>query len=190
MFVTAENFVTPPFDLPNLDQGDLFENFIEEQEEKVLKEILGRYFTSKIIDGLTVVSPAVPAERWTKLKNGEDYVINGITYHWDGFEKLFTPYIYAMWLKQTVNSTSANGVLETESENSIKVSPAVKFSEAFNTFSELVGDYDCLEDTLYGYLYSKNETFAADVTDAGYGDLFDYLNNQFEAPGFVNSVGI
>lgn len=71
MFVTAEDFDVPPFDLPNLGQvNNSFTEYIDEQEEAELSKLLGVTLWEAFKDGLA----ALPAS-WVV---GTAYVVDAL----------------------------------------------------------------------------------------------------------------
>lgn len=59
MFVTSSNFITPPYNIPNLDKVvNTFSNYVNALEEEALVKLLGRQLYKSFIDGLA----ALPGE--------------------------------------------------------------------------------------------------------------------------------
>jgi hypothetical protein len=53
MFVTASDFNIPPTDIPSLDKvPTLFQSFVDQEEDKYLREVLGDSLYEAFIDGL------------------------------------------------------------------------------------------------------------------------------------------
>lgn len=203
MFVTQENFEIPPYQIPNLsDVSATFDAYIAEQEEDVLRSIVGDYFYEAFVAGLT--TDPVP-DRWQKLRDGESFQAeDGLTYKWVGMKKMLTPYIYSQWLRDNYDTLTSTGVVIPKNENSEVINPSTRIVRAFNRFSGYVGgDYYyqwlCLPcvgrrysesyNTLFEYLYAKHEDFDADVTGAGYADFRQYLG-EFTPPGTMNIFNI
>jgi hypothetical protein len=195
--VTAADFDVPPYSIPNLTSyGATFEEFVKEQQEDMLRYILGNVFFDAFSAGLDTL-PVPP--RWQKLLDGEDFVgRNGKTYKWFGFKKGFRPFIYQAWLAATYSTHTENGVIISKNENSDVMSPGQRISQAYNKLSKyIVGN--CLElgawspldaDNLYSYLFCKREDFDADVQSKGWQNFMAYLFDNFQDPGTKNQHGI
>ncbi len=54
MFVTASNFNIPPYDIPSLTPGEgtTFAAFVNQEEERYLREVMGDQLYEAFIDGL------------------------------------------------------------------------------------------------------------------------------------------
>jgi hypothetical protein len=198
MFVSASNFNVVPYKLPGLDIGDALTEFpayiIQEVEDRLVK-IIGRTLYDAFIegcfqaDGVTAKDDADIEQRWKDLRDGVAYRYNDKPYYWEGMEKLFTPYIYSMWTRDTADSHTKNGITVPVNENSTTISPAMRISRAFNAFSVLVGS-ECLhEDTLYGFLYNSGDTYL-DVVADDYSSIQSYMTEVFKNPGNMNAFGI
>lgn len=72
MFVTAEDFTVPPYNLPNLsEQSDSFPDYVTRKEREVLSKIFGRTLYKEFIDAIGVL-PAV----WEQPEIGNGYSVN------------------------------------------------------------------------------------------------------------------
>lgn len=192
MFVTADSFNLAPYNLPNLNEvGDTFLDFVDEQEKEALIKIIGRLLYTKLEEGLFVDGVEIPdpAQRWKDLRDGVDYTHGGRTYHWDGLTKIFKPYIYCVWTRETADSHSGLGIVAADHENSKAVSPAPRMSRAYNDFARRVGVKYSFEDTLYGYLYNSGETYAADISPQ-YDSIQTYLIERFHCPKLTTPYGL
>lgn len=180
--VTSDDFDILPYALPNLEEvQDTFDEFVVEQQELILRKILGDSLFEAYEGGVD------DEARYTNLRDGEDYTYNGHTYKWKGLAALLKPYIFSQWLKYNADSVSEVGVVVAEVENSNGVSPAARIARAYNAFADLCGNYCDKEDTLYGYLSVSVNTFI-DVID-GY-TITEYLDRKFPDLGSMNQFGI
>ena len=171
MFVISSDFDVPPFSLPNLGSNSSFADFVEEQEEEVLKKLLGIAFYDLLIAGITANTT-----KWLLIKNGSGYVYNEVSYEWLGLKKMLIPYIWYMWVKETLSdSLTGVGIVAPESENGSVINPGVKLAAAYNKFSKLAGGRYCIENSLYGFLY-KNAT--------------DYVGYSYTPQGTINTFNL
>jgi hypothetical protein len=69
MFVTVQDFIAPPYDLPNLDGHASFLNTADAEEKRALRKILGGLFYDALVAGMTVL----PAD-WV---NTAPYLVGG-----------------------------------------------------------------------------------------------------------------
>ena len=197
MFVTAEDFQTAPYLLPNMDADQNFADYIDQEERERLKKLLGRTLFNSFMDGLysDVVNLTARDEqdieqRWKDLRDGVSYTYGGYTYYWEGMEKLLRPYIYAMWIKHDSDKyNGSGGVNIPSSENASIVSPGGLIVRAFNEFSYLAGNECRQEDTLYGYLFNSGDTFAGDIGE-DFTSIQVYMSCRFQDPGRMNIFNI
>jgi hypothetical protein len=204
MFVTQANFQIPPYQIPNLsDVSATFDAYITQEEEEVLRAVLGNLFYDAFVVGLA--TDPVP-DRWQKLKDGDSFTaLDGLTYRWVGMTKMLTPYIYSQWVRDNYDTLTSTGVVISKNENSEVINPSLRISRAFNKFSDIVGGeypynwvyfpcvgrrYSDCYNTLFEYLYAKHADFDADVTGGGYGDFHQYLMREFMPPGKMNIFNI
>lgn len=206
MFVTQANFQIPPYQIPNLsDVSATFDAYIAEQEEDVLRSIMGNLFYEAFVAGLATDPDPIP-ERWLKLRDGDSFnAVDGLKYKWVGMKKMLTPYIYSQWLRDNYDTLTSTGVVVSKNENSDVINPSLRITRAFNKFSDYVGgdypynwlyfpcfgrSYSDTYNTLFEYLYAKHEDFNADVTSGGYTDFNQYLMSEFVYPGKMNIFNI
>lgn len=185
MFIVAEDYNTLPYAIPNLDDADnavAFEDFVEEQEEKVLRELLGDVLYEAFVLGLE----APVAQRWTDLKDGVGYDDeNGKTRKWKGMKAMLKPYIFARWVATYPGNLTGGGVVVVEGENSTTINPSPKISEAFLDYKKLAGTDQYEPNTLYQYLYLSEDKYLADIaTEAD--TIKEYVWENFEVPGLEN----
>lgn len=185
MFIVAGDFNTLPYAIPNLDDADnamAFEDFVEEQEEIVLRELLGDVLYEAFVLGL--VEPV--AQRWADLKDGVDYLdADDKIRKWKGMAAMLKPYIFARWIATYPDNLTGSGVVVVESENATSINPSPKLSEAFLDYKKIAGSGQYCKNTLYQYLYLSDDKYLADVaTEAD--SIEEYVWENFEAPGLEN----
>jgi hypothetical protein len=188
MFLTAEDFNTPPFNLPQLDEvANTFPDFVAGQEKDILTDLFGRLlyedFAAAVLASQLETNPVALPDRYVKLKDGDVYVYLNIEYKWVGVVKLLIPIIYARWIRDRVSYlTSLGGEVQAKTENSDVVTPSRRIASGENTFSKIAGNCYCRRDTLYGYLSSLGTTFDDLYLTKGYNSLLHYLRLNFKSP--------
>lgn len=231
MFVIASDFQLLPYQIPGLSGNleDDFLAFVEQEEERHLKEVLGDDLYSAFISGLvddwvsteatvigdqyaygnniwkalTVQTGTAPTEgadwtlieednRWLLLKNGSTYEVGGKKFRWIGMKKTIKPLIYSLWVEYNSLQLTKTGIVIPAMENNTIVAPSQIICRAWNEWARSVGSECMIYNTLYGYLQYTN--LATGVFDDTFDETFDsfqeYLNYEFEAPGFKNEFGI
>jgi hypothetical protein len=194
MFITAEDFNTPPYRLPNLDESTEFSDFVQQEELDRLRKVLGRTLCDAFLAGLftladdvyTAINEDDIEQRWKDLRDGKAYTgQDGKSYYWEGLEKTLKPYIFSAWIKaDSEKYNGAGGVGTPLAENMTVGSPAGIIVRAFNQYSLLIGNECRMEDTLYGYLYNSGEDFTDSIGD--FTTIAEYLAYNFQDPGKMN----
>lgn len=115
-------------------------SYITKYEKEILIKCLGYDLYKAFITGL---SSGTIAQKWLNLRDGLDYIDNGITYNWPGLintskESLIAYYVFYKYLAGTNSFNSALGQKVVNSENSGNISPVNKQVDAFNRCSSLV----------------------------------------------------
>ena len=144
-----------------------------------------------------------PANRWVRLKWGDEYLYYGRPQKWYGFNRLVVPLIYYLWTKYGYDRPTAGGVVVTANENAKTVSPARRLIRAWNKYAWLcAADFPNvidpnyliwpeLENSLFGYLYLDSETWDDLVVNVpGFNTFKAYLAYSFQYPGKANEFGI
>jgi hypothetical protein len=197
MFLTAEDFNVLPYRLVNIDKADNgFYPFLDEQEEEILRKILGGSLYEAFVNGLytdgdisTPIDEDNIEQRWKDLRDGALYSYNNRTsWKWEGMQKLLKPYIFSQWVDAKAIQLAESGAMIAQAENSDVVSPAYMIVKGYNKFSTLVGNYCSLQNTLYGFLYNSEDTYT-DSMGEDYTDIQTYLSEQFQSPGKINTFG-
>jgi hypothetical protein len=191
MFVTSTDFNIPPLVIPNLQGSgpiNSFNAYVEREEEKILKSLLGVTLYNSFIEGLDT---DYPDEVWLKLRDGDTYIIDGKTYEWVGMKKALVPYIFAMWTRDNYRRQSGVGTVKGKAENATVVNPKFEIATAYNDFSHLVGNCHDKKNTLYGYLSVMG---GLGTFDGSFDDSFDtfdqYFDFVFNDPGRMNTMNI
>jgi hypothetical protein len=190
MFVTAQDFDIPPYNLTNLDKlGSTFTTYVDRVEEEALRKVLGGSLYEQFKAGLAVTPIEDIEERWIKLRDGDTYTYNDRNYSWIGMKKLLIPYVYQSWIGDTYLSPSGIGLVLPNAENATVVSPNDRICRAYNQYSSYVGSSCNMGDTLYGYLVVRNQDDGAfdDTFDDTFGSFGEYLDFYFTPPGRKNT---
>lgn len=195
MFLTAEDFNLLPFSIPNLSEddgmGNTFAAFIDEQEESILRKILGTLLYESFISGLfDIGGNAVPEinieQRWKDLRDGLLYVYKVKTYRYFGIKKILKGYIYAHWTKYQAENNSGIGSTISKSENSEVVQPLNQFVYGYNDYVKYLGSFNKRKNTLYGYLSESLEIYM-DVLP-NYSNIKNYLRTECIFPSVEANV--
>lgn len=156
MFVVQTDFDGLKYNLPNLsDYGSALQTFIDDEEEKNLRKLIGGKLYSAFIDGLDVVDPVVPEQRWIDLRDGKVFEYNDDEIVWVGMKKLLTPLIHSKLLDSTFVKNTG-------------VTPAISKVENAKAISNITGvvnswnDYVTLTKNLY-YFLTENESDYPDL---------------------------
>jgi hypothetical protein len=137
-FVTADDFDVIPYNIPNLDRlADQFASYVDEQEAKVLKRLLGYQLYSEFIAGLAVTP--TPATKWTDLRDGKEYTYQDATFKWEGMTDLLRPLIYSNWLRDTFDFHTGGGIAISDPENAEIISPNTRIVRSFNEYAMKAG---------------------------------------------------
>ena len=188
MFIVAQDYDTPPFALPNLDEvenSETFEDFVDEQEEEILRGLLGDVLYEAFIVGIDNDEELID-QRWKDLRDGVSYDDeDGKSRRWKGVYKLLKPAIFARWLSVYPSTITGNGVVVVEGENSTAINPSIVIAEGQNEFFRIAGESQYQPSTLYQYLYLSGEKYLADVATES-DDIQDYVEENFVSPGLDN----
>lgn len=122
--------------------------------------------------------------KWLELVNGGKYRLPSDLklYKWKGFKELLKPYVYAIYVKENFDSFTGMATTEPQTENSIPVTSAQRFMNAWNEANRLAGGGSTvyyLDNTLYGFIHTRNEE-AADT----------YPNWDYSAIESVNALDL
>lgn len=185
MFVVKTDFDIQPYTIPNLSGNNNFLDYVEREEEDILKSLLGKSLYDAFIDGLDT---DYPEDRWVDLRDGADYIYLEKTYEWVGMKKMLIPYIFSMWLRDTFDNNSGIGVVVAKGENSKIINPGNRISRNFNEFSRIASNCKDQKNTLYGFLYNKGLSGEYDdIFGSEFETFGQYLNFVFKDPGRMNT---
>lgn len=193
MFVDANDFNTPPYDLPNLLGNSTFDDFVRDEEERILIKLFGRSLHQAFKTGIEVTPVEDIEERWLHLRYGNTYKHLNRTYNWVGLKKMLIPYIYSRWLEYNVEHTTGVGVIVANTENSTLTSPVFKIVRAWNEFVDMVVgryEYGYGDNSLYGFLYNSDIAYTDIYPENEYSEFRLYLYDSFHFPGYKNNLGI
>lgn len=133
--------------------------FINQYEPEILQALLGYDTYNAFTKGLAV-TPIDP--KWTNLKLGVEYVdIAGFTKKWRGLapavvgsfvESPIAYYVYYKIRKKDATNTGGVGENETQSQNSVPVSPAQKMVTAWNRMVTINRE-------LFDFMYAKQSDY-------------------------------
>lgn len=130
----------------------------------------------------------VEDNRWLLLKYGNTYTYKLHEYKWPGMKKMFVPFIYSEWTKETFNHNVGTGVVVATNENAKTINPSRKIASSWNAFARIAGNCYQQCDTLYGYLVNTNAQSGTfdDTFDETFTSFNAYLIKVFKSPGRVN----
>lgn len=168
IFIDSSDFVSVPYKIPNQEEETSLDNYFVNKEEQLLKDLLGYAFAQELID--QALTSGTPAAKWMNLINGDEYTYNDKTYKWVGLRKLLIPAIYAEWVGDSFDKLTNIGVGINSKDNFTVISPGVRISRAWNTYSEMCGASYCQQNTLFGYLQAN----ASDFTEYWDGYFNEY----------------
>ena len=138
MFIDQSYFTGPltiaQLGQPNVD--DSFNDFVNRWEPIIMEAALGYDFYQSFLNGLDVGSDEVTEQRWLNLLDGCVFVnTSGIKKRFTGFKNKRSPlagFIYFEYMKDLASQATGIGIVKTQGENSVNVSPANKMSYAYN----------------------------------------------------------
>lgn len=144
------------------DNEDLT-SYIVQYKKEVLMDLLGYELYKDLIANPTNA-------RWVAFIEGAEYTVtNGDrdqVVKWNGLENdekisLISYYIYFMYMRDLVTKTDMSGETLSDNENSQRISPSDKMSNAWNRHLELYGSVrdGLLVPSAYRYLTEKEDDF-------------------------------
>lgn len=154
--LTTSHFLIRPYKIPAQESNQDLIDFIQANEEKLLKNLLGIEFYNVASAGMT---DGTIEDKWQALKTGAEYEYAGITFKYEGMFDLLIPMIYSMWLMETFDRHTAAGIVVAKPTESDTVSPSRRISKANAAYFAKAGDAWNHENTLYGFLYANRETY-------------------------------
>lgn len=160
--LSTSDFIKIPFKIPMIESEKDLPDYIETKEREALESLFGIKLYDEFIAG---ISQETPDEKWKKLRDGATYTAYGALYRYNGIVDLLVPYVYAMWLRDTYDrhtkegitintNATIQGVPATEA-----ISPSMRICRAFNAYSERVGGHGEQENTLFGFLNQNRKDY-------------------------------
>lgn len=189
-----ESYFIGPLTIAQLGQkavSDSLTVFINRFEPKVLQAALGYDLYQAFIDGLDVGSGEEIEQKWIDLRDGKWFDnAAGAKRQWKGFansstkESVLAYFIFAEYMRNLATQVTGVGVVKSNAENSIVLSPDVKMSEAHN--------HGCREMLVLREFLSANtdvytEYDPSQVYNSTYG--YGYGSNQYSFRS-INQFGI
>lgn len=184
MFVTAQDFNRPPYNVSVEDMENGFDAYIEDKEKEVLIKLLGRSLYYAFVAGLEQLTPD---ERWLKLRDGSSYVFSNRTYYYDGIKTVLVPYIASQWYNDNIDSATATGIVIAEHENSSTRESIHRIVKLHNEYYEKAGNLDfCYYDdertynTLLAFVFFSGSMYEDSI--GTYGSIQGYLSTVSDTP--------
>lgn len=157
ILTTAHFSIDPEYKVPNQEEVDL-KTFIDNNQAKVLKQLLGIDFYNAFIAGLDA-DPIVA--KWTDLRDGKNYNYTNVTYRFEGIIDLLKPIIFSKWLHFRAQKLTSAGIVVPDPASAGKLESPARLIGKFNSeFFKKVGDVWAQENTLYGFLYANEATYS------------------------------
>jgi hypothetical protein len=170
MILTLNDFdKNSEFYIPTQKDSPGLLNFIEREEEDILRKLLGNELYDQFIEGLE----GSPASLWIDLLDGDSY---DTKYKYRGIKHTITGYVYARWIEETSSRLTNSGfVTAVQTEGTQTVQPMERMVIAWNKFARRAGSHCNRENSLYGFLDFNRDT---------------YENWEWDDPGYMNHLGI
>lgn len=172
MFLDVSDFLNVPYKIPNIEESQIFAEYIEAEETKILKKVLGLRLYNEFIEGLD--ESGTIEERWEALQDGGEYEYNDILYEYTGLVDFLKPYICSKWMEVNYRKATTSGVVINQGQqNTTTVTPDYEVVTYWNEFVGKVGGSCARENTLYGFLLANE----SDYEDLEFTE--QKLTNQF-----------
>lgn len=168
MFVNEKLFKSPPYKIPN--QGEFagglpsFKDWLETEEVKILKEILGIELYYEFMEALD--DSGEIDQKWTRLRDGstEDdrftYEYNEVPYEYLGLVDLLVPELYSRWLEMNYRKNTSSGVVIMKGQQNTELQdPTYEVVRFHNEFVSKVGGSCKQENSLYGFLIANEDDY-------------------------------
>jgi len=176
MIIDVSDFRKRPYKIPNQEESQDFQEFVEAKEiELATKYLLGWELWEEFAAALEA-SGALDA-KWEALRDGGTYEYSGVEYKFGGWVDLVRPGIYSEWLPNISDKLTNIGVINNSAPQQSKfIEDQYPFQVGtWNKFVSKVGfhtayGYNC-KDTFYGFMLA-NEA--------------DYENWEFRCPPLKN----
>jgi len=128
-FVTLSDFINDRNIPLNSEYTADFTSFITKYQKEILIKLLGYDLYLAFETGM---AEEEPEDKWTDLKNGSTYQVNGINYQNPGVIDIIAYYVYCKHLSVNYEQYTTIGVTANKAENGVTVSPENKITNAWN----------------------------------------------------------
>lgn len=136
------------------------QDYITRYEPEILKQLLG-------IELYRLVIEETPTEqRILDLRDGVDYEVDEVTYHWNGLvndEKisLIAFYVFYWYVRLNISETSTTGERQSHSENANVANPSLKIQNIWLRLEQLYGSayHPTGYESAYGFLNYFKDTY-------------------------------
>lgn len=136
------------------------QEFIDRYEPEILKQLLG-------LELYRLVIAENPSEqRILDLRDGKDYVVDDVTYRWNGLindEKIsiISYYVFYWYVRINLSETSSIGQVQVMSENANIANPSLKIQSAWINLEQLYGSayYPTNYESAYGFLNENKDIY-------------------------------
>lgn len=213
-YIVTREYFLKELSIPNVNEvrdvsggTDTFEMYIDKEARQLLKDALG-YDLFKDFDSYVdvngVISPVAPA-KWLNLVNGTDYVVDGVTYRWQGLifdegafkSSVLAYYVYCKWLEFQISQMTGVGEMKGDAVNSTPYNSTQRLVTLWNTFVEMYQDTECKSPVRYyydgvlvnDYSYHSNSNYVSLIKFLQDNDT-DYQDASLRLYGLRNSLGI
>jgi hypothetical protein len=168
-------YFTGELNIPNSSNAAVSERldaFIKKYEPEFLRDIMGYSLHTAYAAGVLVT----PVDaRWTDLQDGKEFTVNTKLNKWTGlvdavnYRSPIANYVYYWYMRDQATQSTAVGEVATKTENSNRVSPAIKMSSAWNEMVYQIWDM--------WYFLENNKTVYPEWTfDARRWDKYRTIN--------------
>ena len=136
--------------IPNTGQAtirDKVNGFIDKYENKILDIVLGYPLRKQFLNGYLLPTPD---DKWLKLAEGAEYIVNDVPKEWQGIlkssthnESLIALYVYYWYMRDSHTTTTNSGEKANKVENSDSTTASWKMSRAWVELRQWVRDLYC-----------------------------------------------
>lgn len=149
-FITYADFVgnrAIPFAQDDTD--DFETNYITPYQKEIIIRALGYDLYLAFEAGLDEVSPLA---KWTDLRDGSTYQVDGINKQNQGFKPIVLAYVYLNWITINYQQLTGVGNIKSNAENATVISPLMKVTTAWNEMILLYNQlYDFIKENEIDY---------------------------------------
>jgi hypothetical protein len=158
-FLDVNDFLNRPYKIPNIEESrEFIDDYIEDEETKILKKILGLRLYNEFIEGLD--TSGTIEQKWIDLRDGAEYESGSNLYEYRGLVDFLKPYICSKWVEINFRKATTSGVIVNNGQqNTQTVVPDYERVQYWNEFVEKVGGSCAMENTLYGFLKANESDY-------------------------------